>query len=193
MSDLKDLVIVGGPNGSGKTTFARNYLRLRPMIYLSADDIAARISPQQPERARIEAGREFIQRAHELIHAGKEFLIESTLSGRSLQRLIQEAKRHDYTIEIIFIFLESPNICLKRIRERVSRGGHDVPEEDVRRRFSRSKRNFWQIYRHEADYWHLFYNAESSLPTAALGRKGLCKSADEELLSIFLQDMESDR
>lgn len=189
---MRDLIIVGGPNGAGKTTFVQSYLQLRPLKYLSADDIAASLSPGNPERVRIEAGREFSRRLRELIDRGESALVESTLSGRSLLRALERARNEDYYVEIIFTFVESTEICLERIRERVKSGGHDVPEEDVRRRFSRSLTNFWTLYRHQADLWYLFYNGEVAFPLAAYGEESQVDLQNPEYFSLFLEALERD-
>lgn len=183
---IKDLIVVGGPNGAGKTTFVQSYLQLRPLKYLSADDIAASLSPGTPERVRIEAGREFSRRLRESIDQGESVLVESTLSGRSLQHALKKARHKDYYIEVIFTFVESSEICLERIRERVERGGHNVPEEDVRRRFSRSLANFWNLYRYQADLWYLFYNGEITFPLAAYGQDDQADPQNQEYFSLFL-------
>lgn len=191
---MKDLIVVGGPNGAGKTTFVQDYRTLRPLRYLSADAIAAELSSEDPAHARIQAGREFSLQLHEAIEAGESLVVESTLSGRTLQRSLERARHTGYFIEIIFVFLESSEICVDRVHERVRRGGHDVPDEDVRRRFYRSLKNFWEIYRRQADVWHMFYNSETKFTTVAFGqKKGVEVSeefVDEEFFSLFVQGME---
>jgi predicted ABC-type ATPase len=185
----KNLIVVAGPNGSGKTTFVRDYLEQDPRAFLSADDLAAKISPDRPEAARIEAGREFSRQLRARIEAGKSFAIESTLAGLTLQRVIQEAKEEGYWISIVFIFLESSQACVKRVRERVQKGGHDVPEADIRRRFVRSKRNFWQTYRGQSDVWFLFYNASDVFQQVAFGEAMAYEVTDAELFALFMKDL----
>lgn len=187
---MKDLIVVGGPNGAGKTTFVRSYLQLRPLKYLSADDIAANLSPANPERVRIEAGREFSRRLRQSIDQGESVLVESTLSGRSLLHAMERARRVGYHVEIIFTFVEAPEICLSRIRERVRSGGHDVPEDDVRRRFYRSLRNFWSIYRQQASLWYLFYNGEVAFPLVAFQHEDQVDIQDQEYFSLYLAELE---
>lgn len=188
----KNLIVVAGPNGAGKTTFVRDYLEQDPRAFLSADDLAARISPDRPEAARIEAGREFLRQLRARIEAGESFAIETTLSGRSLYNTLQQARDAGYTISIVFVFLDSPEACLDRVRERVQKGGHAVPEEDVRRRFLRSKINFWRTYRALANLWFLFYNSDFMFEQVALGDStGYAITADK-LFTSFKQDVYDD-
>jgi predicted ABC-type ATPase len=185
----RKLVIVAGPNGAGKTTFVKDYLQVYPYTYLSADAIAAELSPGQPSLARIEAGREFSRRVKEGIAAGEDLILESTLSGRSVRQILRHARDEQYAIDIVFVFLDTPQACVNRVKERVEKGGHDVPEVDILRRFYRSKVNFWKIYRHEATDWNLFYNSTVAFQHVAFGDADGYEVVDESLFSIFIRDV----
>jgi len=188
----KTLIIVAGPNGAGKTTFALDYLQEHPHSFLSADEIAQKISPDHPELAKIAAGREFSSQLDDSIRSGRSLVIESTISGRSLLEVLRRAKKEDYTITIVFIFLESAQACIRRVRERVQKGGHDVPEVDIRRRFFRSKKNFWNRYRNEVNAWFLFYNSGAVFQLVAFGDTAGYEITDEEPFHVFLKDVSSD-
>lgn len=142
-----ELLIVAGPNGSGKTTFARRFAEAKGIRYLGADDIAAELDPENPLAVAVKAARVFSRRLEESLKNHETLVVESTLAGRSLQSHAEAARELGYRVGVLFIFLDSPELCLARITERVARGGHGVPEEDVRRRFARSLKNFWRIYR----------------------------------------------
>ncbi len=161
------LVVVGGPNGCGKTTFAKFYASNESLPYLGADDIAFEMAPHDPASVRVSAGREFSRRLAAALAAGESLVIESTLAGASLARSVAAARRAGYSITIVLVFLDSVELCLCRIAERVAQGGHDVPEEDVRRRFQRVFPVFWQQYQPHANHCLLVFNGgESFLPVA---------------------------
>lgn len=156
------LIIIGGANGSGKTTLAREFVALEDLTYLGADEIAREINSEKPESAAIEAARVFSQRFDDFIKNGETLIVESTLSGLSLRKKFEEAKHRNYEIEILFVYLDSPELCIKRVEARVAKGGHHVPESDIRRRFYRSNANFWKVYKDLADRWFLFLNVGNS-------------------------------
>ncbi len=95
-------------------------------------------------------------------------------------------------ITVVFIFLESAQTCIRRVRERVQKGGHDVPEADIRRRFFRSKKNFWHRYRNEVNSWFLFYNSGVVFQLVAFGDTAGYEITDEEPFHVFLKDVSSD-
>lgn len=164
-----ELIIIGGANGSGKTTFACEIVAQTGIEYLGADEIAAKLNPAAPETVAIEAARIFSRRFDEYLNSGETVLVESTLSGLSLKKFLRAAKEKDFRVRIWFVYLDSADLCVWRIAARVAKGGHRVPDEDVRRRFRRSKENFWSVYKNSADKWHLVFNAGDSFEQIAAG------------------------
>src|SRR5262249_47167299 len=139
--------------------------------YLGADEIAVELSPDDPQMAALEAGRLFSRRLADAIESGQSLLVETTMSGLSLKRRIEDAKGRGYRIEMLFVFVSNVDLSIKRIAERVAKGGHNVPEADARRRFLRSMRNFWHIYRPLAARWTLIYNGGENFEQIASGTR----------------------
>lgn len=186
----KTCLILGGPNGSGKTTFAKKHLSLHDVPFLNADEIAAHMSPGNVEAAALAAGRELIRRLDQAITDGIDFVLESTLSGLTLRQTIKRCLENGYEVKLYFIFLGSPDQNIERIKVRVSKGGHHIPDEDVRRRYVRSLANFWQTYRMLASSWNLIYNSGEAFQPVATGVREQMLIRDEALLRMFEQSCE---
>jgi predicted ABC-type ATPase len=167
-----ELYIIAGPNGAGKTTFAREFLPNYADCknFVNADLIAQGMAPFSPETAALRAGRKMLGEIRSFALSGVSFAFETTLSGRSYLPLLRRLKAQGYEIHFFFLWLKSVDLALSRVRERVSRGGHDVPEAVVRRRFDRSVHNFLVHYRQLADVWMLFDNSGQVPRVVALER-----------------------
>lgn len=173
MSSSPNVYVVAGPNGAGKSTFARLFLPEYADCkeFVNADLIAAGLSPFNPESLAIQAGRLMLERIETLAEARVDFGFETTLAGRSLTVLLRRLKKAGYRIHLFFLWLPDPEIALLRIDERVHSGGHSVPEEVVRRRFSRGIINLFQLYVPLLDSWLVFDNAdEPKLVAFCLGK-----------------------
>lgn len=165
----KRLYILAGANGSGKSTISKVLLPTEDVVYINPDDIARELNPTDPVSSRIEAGRVAMQRMHELISKGASFAVESTLSGRAHLKIIEKARAMGYSTTIAYTFVDSPEVCIERIAVRVMNGGHDIPPEDVLRRYFRSKENFVNLYAPLADHWMLYYNGGNDAVLVAHG------------------------
>lgn len=154
-------IIIAGPHGAGKTTFAHEFLPhdVGIMHFVNADLIASGLSPLRPELAAIAAGRLFLVELHRLASRRAEFAFETTLSGLGYLKHLRRWKNAGYNIQIIFLYLSSPRLALRRIAARVKQGGHNVPRTDVMRRFARGWQNFQTAYRPLADTWAVYDNS----------------------------------
>ena len=141
--------VVLGPNGAGKSTSAPALLsnQYEALEFVNADDIAKGLSAFHPEKVAIAAGRILLQRFQELAEANESFAIETTLSGRGYARHITDLKRRGYRFELIFLWLPSVELAVARVAQRVALGGHDIPEDVIRRRYQAGLRNFFNLYR----------------------------------------------
>jgi predicted ABC-type ATPase len=186
MDDAKpEMLIVGGPNGAGKSTLALKYADAFEVEYIGADKIAHGICPDDPFSVRFQAGELFINQINELLDSTASFVVETTLAGKTFDQFIYRARKLDYQITIVFVFLDSDDLCVRRVARRVAKGGHRVPEADIRRRFKRSIANFWNIYRNLADNWVIAYNGGHRLQDVVIGSESYMTVRDESLLKLF--------
>jgi predicted ABC-type ATPase len=184
-----NLYIIAGPNGAGKTTFARKFLPqyAQCLEFVNADLIAGGLSPFSPERAAIHAGRLMLEQIHSLTERGLDFGFETTLSGKTYVKLLQEMKRRGYFIHIFFLWIADVELALERIKLRVRNGGHHIPEAIVRRRFGRSLPNFLRFYKPLADSWTIFDNSSDVPKMIAFEESGRLEIVDRDLFGLLLK------
>ena len=156
-----DCIIIAGPNGAGKTTFAREFLPREAgcPIYVNADLIAAGLSPFAPGLADVRAGQVMLEEIASHVRRCESFAFETTLSGRIYARMIPGWRERGFRVKLIYLSLKDIQIALERVRVRVRQGGHNVPEEVVRRRYARSWQNFNTVYKAIVDSWVLYDNS----------------------------------
>ena len=135
------LTVIAGPNGSGKSTFTRTLRVDSQAPVIDPDAIAREIDPVAPEQVAVAAGREALKRQVAYIERSLSFIVETTLSGNSALRQMEQARQHGFDVRLIFIATDNARINIDRIVGRVARGGHFVPDEDVQRRYVRSLQN----------------------------------------------------
>ena len=185
----RNVYIIGGPNGSGKTTFAIKFLPeyARCRNFVNADLIAQGLSPFSPGTAAITAGKLVLEQIHQFAGKGVDFAFETTLSGKLYVNLFKSLKEKGYRIHLFFLWIPGPNLAISRIKSRVAQGGHDVPVRDVIRRFKRSVANFFELYQPLADSWMLFNNAGVIPVLIAEGKNGKVKIVDESSYNSIVQ------
>ena len=142
---MPNLYIIAGCNGAGKTTASYTILPeiLDCREFVNADNIAAGISPFNPESVAIEAGRIMLKRIDELLSERVDFAFETTLATRSYVSLIKKAQQAGYEVTLLYIWLSSPAMALRRVAKRVSKGGHNIPPDVIERRYFRGIKNLF--------------------------------------------------
>jgi predicted ABC-type ATPase len=165
--------IVAGPNGVGKTTYAFRHIKAvsGSARFVNLDEIARGLSPLDPSAEQQRAARVALELTRSLIGEGRSFSIETTMSGKTHLRTIAAARAVGFQINLLFFLVASPEVSLSRIARRVSEGGHDVAESDVRRRFDRAIANL-PLYVGAVDEWRIFDNATLRPHVVAEGRRG---------------------
>ena len=176
------LYVIAGPNGAGKTTFARKFLPryVKCLEFVNADLIAGGLSPFAPDRAAIQAGRIMLEQMHSLGNRGVDFGFETTLSGKAQLKLFRDLKKRGYHIHLFFLWVNSIDIALRRIEQRVRNGGHNVPEAIVRRRFEKSLFNFFNLYQPIVESWAIFDNSQETPKLIAFKESGILEIIDPE-------------
>ncbi len=170
---MPNLYIIAGCNGAGKTT--ASYTVLPDMLncreFVNADEIAKGISPFQPEKAAIDAGKIMLTRIHELIESQVDFSFETTLAPNYFVNLIREAQRKGYFVTLVFFWLNTVDLAIQRVKMRVSEGGHNIPEDTIRRRYKSGIRNLVKKYIPICNYWLIINNSEGPFNVVAEGLK----------------------
>ncbi len=171
MAESKTLYIISGCNGAGKTTASYTVLPevLQCREFVNADEIARGLSPFNPESVAIEAGRLMLKRIDELLYTNKTFAIETTLSTKSYQHLINKAHANGYQVKLIYFWLATPEYAIKRVAQRVSEGGHNIPNDVIIRRYHAGINNLFHIYMKQVDYWLICNNTQGTSEYTAEG------------------------
>lgn len=168
---MKRLFIISGCNGAGKTTASYTILPdiLNCDEFVNADEMAKGLSPFHPESVAIQAGRIMLERINKLITKGQDFAFETTLATKSYRNFVLKAKENGYHITLLFFWLRSSDLAVKRVETRVKEGGHNIPEEVIRRRYVNGLNNFFGIFEPIVDEWMFIDN--SGEPYEIIARK----------------------
>ncbi len=161
---MPNLYIIGGANGSGKTTASMSLLPnfLDCFEYVNADAIAAALSPFNQQSVAITAGRIMLERLQTLSNSGTDFAFETTLAARSFAAFLRSCKTKGYTINLIYFWLRSPELAIARVASRVASGGHSIPEDVIRRRYDRGMQNLLALYLPLCDNWIIYNNSNET-------------------------------
>lgn len=161
------IILIAGCNGAGKSTLAPHLLRdtFGLTDYVNADTIAQGLSAFSPEKVSLEAGRVMLKRLHNLASRRENFAFESTLASRFYASWIAGLKQQGYEFDLFFIWLKSPELAIRRVEERVKRGGHSIEIATIRRRYARGLNNFFELYQPLADSCAVYDNSATGNPT----------------------------
>lgn len=182
----KAVYIIAGPNGSGKTTFAKMFLPeyIKCPNFVNADLIAQGLAPFEPLTAAIKAGKLVLQQIHDYTRVGVDFAFETTLSGKSYVSLLTDLKKKGYSLHLFFLWIPSSELAIARIKDRVADGGHHIPAEDVRRRFARGVKNFFTLYESLFDSWMFFDNSKAKPVLIAKKKNGHREILNQDLFNM---------
>ena len=163
-SNEKKIIIIAGPNGAGKTTFAGEFLPNEAdcLTFVNADLIAVGLAPFAPDTAAFRAGRLMLEEIYKYVRQKKSFAFETSLSGRHYARLIIQWQSAGYQVKLFFLQLQSPELAIARVRQRVQAGGHNIPEAVIHRRFAAGLDNLEKLYKPVVDEWAVYDNSGSS-------------------------------
>ena len=180
-----NLYIIAGPNGAGKTTASYNVLPdlLHCTNFVNADEIARGLSPFAPESVAIQAGKIMLSRIKELLKQSATFGIETTLATRSYVNLVRKAQLSGYVVNLVFFYLDNEEQAVQRVAQRVSNGGHNIPETDIRRRFKRGLYNVVTLYLPICDSALVFNNTMGEALLVAR------KSASNDAILVYQPEM----
>lgn len=158
----KDLYIIAGCNGAGKTTASFTILPdiLNCNEFVNADEIAKGLSPFQPEKVSVEAGRIMLERINDLLNSQENFAFETTPATKSYRSKIFLARTKGYNVTLLFFWLRNVDLAIERVRTRVTEGGHHIETEVIRRRYKNGIKNLFEIYLPIADEIMIFDNSE---------------------------------
>ncbi len=185
INNKPNLTIIAGANGVGKTTFAKPYVQELGYQFLNADEIAKELEGQGEAHPMLKAGRLFFARLNESLTKKENILLETTLSGSYINKVAARSKKIGYALTVVYIFVDSEAVCIDRVKSRVLKGGHDVPVEDITRRFQRSLTNFWTNFTELADDWVLLYNGDEGYEQVAVGVSQQYSVEHQSLFSFF--------
>ncbi|NEQ85554.1 MAG: Zeta toxin family protein [Moorea sp. SIO2I5] len=158
-----EIYVIGGCNGSGKTTFALNtFPNISNVEFINADIIAAQLNPSNPDVVAIQASRIMLQRLKTLAQQKLSFAFETTLAARSFAPFLRECQAQGYQINLIYVWLNTVELAITRVALRVASGGHNIPEDVIRRRYDRGIKNFLEIYSKIADCWQVYDNSSKN-------------------------------
>lgn len=159
---MSHVILLAGPNGAGKTTISKSLLQGAWEVheFVNADIIAQGLSMFNPNAAAFQAGRLMLKRLRELAEEKKNFAFETTLASRSFAPWIKKLCAEDYKYHLVFVWSPSPEFCISRVKDRVSRGGHHVPDDVIRRRYHSGLKNFFNLYKPFAHSWDFIDNSK---------------------------------
>lgn len=179
---MPKLFIISGCNGSGKTTASYTLLPelLECREFVNSDEFAKSLSPFNPAAASVTASRYMLMKINYLLGKFEDFGIETTLATRSLVNIIEEARSVGYEVMILYFWLNSPELAIRRVRDRVASGGHNIADNVVRRRYIMGLKYFFETYKPLSDRWMLVDNSKSPFSVVAEGDRSVFMIKDEE-------------
>ena len=189
------LYIVSGCNGAGKTT--ASYTMLQEMLecseFVNSDEFAKGLSPFKPEKASIQASRFMITKIRYLLRKQKDFAVETTLATRTLLKTVRMAQNAGYTVTLLYFWLNSPELAVERVRARVEAGGHNIPEETIRRRYNVGIYYFFNSYAPICERWILADNSQIPFRVIAEGSKNETMNIRDEETYAKIKAIADDR
>lgn len=165
--------VIAGPNGAGKSTTAPDLLQNAFAVdeFVNADTIAQGLSAFRPESVSLNAGRVMLKRLETLVAIRTSFAFETTLASRHFAPWLKTLRQQGFHTHLAFLSLPNADLAVARVADRVWQGGHDVPDDVIRRRFFRGLANFFELYIPVVDSWRLFDNSEAEGPRLIAERK----------------------
>jgi predicted ABC-type ATPase len=189
------VAVLGGINGAGKTTASQRLLReaLRIPLFTNADAIARGLNAFDPESEAMKAGRIMLEHLHELAAARRSFAFETTLAARTYARWLGELRGNGYAVHRFYYWLRGPDLAIRRVADRVRASGHHVPDETIRRRYSRSVRNFLALYRPVVTTWQVYDNSNGDSRLLAFNNSYFDTFLDPDRWDLFNRSGDDDR